>query len=126
MLTFKNKIFNNTIVAVPVIEKNKENGIKLIEKYPEYIPVIIKKRESDKLLQIPLQTRYLIPKTSRLSEVTVTIRKKMNMDPKQAIFIFVGNGILVPIGNTIEFIYEQYKSDDNFLYLTYCTENTFG
>jgi GABA(A) receptor-associated protein len=48
------------------------------------------------------------------------------MDPKQAIFIFVGNGILVPIGNTIEFIYEQYKSDDNFLYLTYCTENTFG
>ena len=126
MLTFKNKLFNNTFVPVPTIEEKKENGIRLLEKYPACVPVIVKKREKGINLPDITQSRYLIPKTSKLSEVMVTIRKKMSMDPKQAIFIFVGNGILVPISYTIEFVYEQYKSDDNFLYLTYCTENTFG
>jgi HAD superfamily hydrolase (TIGR01459 family) len=95
-------------------------------KYPDRVPVIIKKNSNDKILQDIDKERYLIPKNLNLSEIIFIIRKRINIDPKQAIFLFVGKGVLVPLSQTIGYIYEQYHSDDNFLYMVYTTENTFG
>lgn len=99
---------------------------KLKLKYPDRVPVIIKKNINDKILQDIDKERYLIPKNLKLSEMVCIIRKKIKLDPKQAIFLFVGKGILVPVNQDIGFIYDQYRSEDDFLYIVYTTENTFG
>lgn len=70
----------------------------------------------------------------------------MKLSPEKAIFLFVNN-TLPPTGNLIRVrkyqtnnynhshhtladlvsnIYERYKDEDGFLYITYSGENTFG
>jgi len=34
--------------------------------------------------------------------------------------------ILIPLSETIEFIYNTYKNEDGFLYIKFGIENTFG
>ena len=54
------------------------------------------------------------------------IRKKINLDEKQALFLFVNN-TLVPLNTTVGELYNSNKStDDLFLYVYYTTDKTFG
>ena len=115
------------------LEERINYSTKLAMKYPDYIPVIISKREKDKILQDIDKTKYLIPKNLNIAEFMCIIRKKINTDSKQAIFVFivVKNGSksqssLVPANTTFEQLYGQNRSDDHFLYLVYASENTFG
>jgi GABA(A) receptor-associated protein len=108
------------------IQERLNYSRKITNKYPNCVPVIIRKCENDKSLkQIPKE-KYLIPKDMKISEVIYIIRKHLEIKPQQAIFIFVGKGILVPGGQSICEIYENYKANDEILYITYRSENTFG
>jgi GABA(A) receptor-associated protein len=99
---------------------------RLTNKYPDYVPVIIKKNDNDKILQDIDKEKYLIPKNLNIGEIIHIIRRRISLDSKQAIFVFMGNGILVPISHDINTIYQNHKDPDGFLYLIYATENTFG
>jgi GABA(A) receptor-associated protein len=99
---------------------------KLVDKYPECVPVIIRKCPTDKIIKQIEKERYLIPKNLNVSEIVYIIRKHIQVKPEQAIFIFVNNGTLLPSNKLISEIYETYKSQDEILYITYKSENTFG
>jgi GABA(A) receptor-associated protein len=105
------------------LEQRKEYSQKLNFKFPDCIPIIIKKAKNE-LPDLDKQ-KYLVPKSMTVADLLCLIRKKINITDKQAIFIFVKN-CLVPMNNTLENIYNEYHSDDNFLYIAYTTENTFG
>lgn len=122
---FKKKVAEHFDIYKFSLQERLEYSIKLLNKFPNCVPVIIKKSFDDKILRDIDKERYLIPKNLFVSYILYTIRKKINIDEKQAIFIFINN-TLVPMNITIEEIYNQYKSEDNFLYITYRTENTFG
>ena len=111
------------------LEERLQQSKQLKEKHPDYIPVIIKKRKGEKTLFIPKE-KYLLPKHLHMSQFFYIIRQKMkNLDKNHAIFIFVekkGNSFLVPMNTLISDIYNEYHSEDNFLYLIYSSENTFG
>jgi len=98
----------------------------LLQKYPDRVPVIIKRNPADKILRDIDREKYLIPKNLRVSEIHNIIRKKITLDSKQALFIFVNGGVLVPMNTSILEIYNSYKNDDGFLYIVYAAENTFG
>ena len=101
----------------------------LIKNYPDCVPVIIRKSLNDKILQDIDKERYLIPKNLKVSEIYLIIRKKITIDSKHAIFIFVKShlgDVLVPVGSNVLEIYDLYKNDDGILYIIYTTENTFG
>ena len=106
-------------------EQRKVLSEALAFKYPDRVPVIIRKNKNNKILQ-DIDKKYLIPKNLTLSYVVYIIRKKINMDEKQALFLFVNN-TLVPLNTTVGELYNTHKSiDDLFLYIYYTTENTFG
>jgi len=98
----------------------------LLKKYPDRVPVVIRRNSNDKILRDIDKEKYLIPKNLQVSEIQVIIRKKITLDSKQALFIFVGSGVLVPMNASIEEIYVEYKNNDGFLYIVYTAENTFG
>jgi len=97
---------------------------RLNKRYPDYVPVIIKKSVNDKTLTESYH-KYLMPKKTKFSELIFIIRKKLDLKSKEAIFIFAKD-TLIPMNNTVGEVYNFYKSDDNFLYIIYRTENTFG
>jgi hypothetical protein len=98
---------------------------KLLKKYHDRIPVIVEKNE-----HIDLENyKYLLPKHMNLATFLSIIRTKLNITKNQAIFTFVKSYdgyIMCPMNESIEQIYNSHRSNDNFLYLKFGIENTFG
>ena len=108
---------------------NTTNLEQILNKYPDRIPVIIQKADKCNLTKLD-NNKYLIPRCLKMSDVIFIIRKKIKIESKQAIFIFVQSekdgGILVPSNNVLGDVYDEFKSSDKLLYITYTLENTFG
>jgi GABA(A) receptor-associated protein len=106
---------------------------KLTENYPDCVPILLSKRQDDKILQDIDKNKYLIPKNLNLTDFLCIIRRKINLTEHQAIFVFIvvfnatsNSSFLIPYNLTFGELYSQHMSDDNFLYMVYTTENTFG
>lgn len=53
------------------------------------------------------------------------IRKRIKLEPEKAIFIFVDE-VLPPTAALMAGVYEEYRDEDGFLYVTYSGENVSG
>jgi GABA(A) receptor-associated protein len=53
------------------------------------------------------------------------IRKRIQLAPEKAIFLFV-NKTIPQSSSTMGQIYAEHKDEDSFLYIAYGGENTFG
>ena len=66
-----------------------------------------------------------MPADITIAQLAYLLRRRMDLSPEDAIFIFSGSSILS--SNTlISAIYEKSKDVDGFLYIKYSGENTFG
>ncbi len=104
----------------------KAESARVLRRHPDRKPLIVER--SDRATVIPNLDRkkYLVPNDMRISQLVHVIRSRGSITPTQAVFVFVAGGKLVSSSDTIESIYNKYKSDDNLLYITYCDEATFG
>ncbi|CAG7908602.1 unnamed protein product [Brassica rapa] len=87
------------------LEKRQAESLRIIEKYPDRIHVIVEKAE-----------KFEIPNIDK---------KKIKLSSEKAIFIYVDN-VLPPTGEILSSVYEEEKYEDGFLYITYSGETTFG
>lgn len=69
--------------------------------------------------------RYLVPADITAGQLVYVVRKRIKLSPEKALFIFVRNS-LPPTASLMSAIYEEFKDEDGFLYLTYSGENSFG
>ena len=108
-------------------EKRVEIVKRIQERYPDRIPVIVEK-VSSRSSNIPdiSKKKYLVPSEITVGQLVYQIRGQMQLDPRQALFLFVGDGALPPTGSLMSQIYQRYKDDDGLLYIQYAGENTFG
>ena len=105
-------------------EKRSELCKRIREKYTDRIPIIV---EVDPNSKIVLQRKkFLVPHVITMGGFLREIRNQTSIQSNEAIFLFCGNGVLVPTGSGISEVYEKYKDRDGFLYITVATENTFG
>lgn len=77
------------------------------------------------------KSKYLVPPELTLSQFVEIIRRRIKLTSEQAIFLFIMNednpsGVMASMSSTMAEIYDTYKSKDNFLYISYASENTFG
>jgi len=105
-------------------EKRKNESNNVIKKYPDRVPIIVQKYHGSELPDID-KVKYLVPKDMTMSQFTFIIRKRISLEPAQAIFITV-NSSLVTSSKLLSELYMEEKDDDGFLYITYTNENTFG
>ena len=106
------------------IERKTESS-KIIEKYPDRIPIIVEKSIKSTLKDNIDKKKYLVPKTLSFSQFIYIIRKRIKINESEALFVFVNNKI-APSNLSIETIYNKSKDEDGFLYVIYTNENTFG
>lgn len=105
-------------------EQRKEEVDRILNKYPDRIPVLVFKAKGSKMTNIDKQ-KYLVPSDLTIGQLMYVIRKRIKLTNEQALFLFI-NGVIPPSSALMNAVYEQYKSEDGFLRVMYCEENTFG
>ena len=96
-------------------DKRKQESRKIMDKYPNRIPVIVESKD------------FTLDKHKNLTvgEFIQVIRKRVNIKPEEAIFLFINNKIPI-IGSTIQDNYEEERNDCGFLFITVAKESVFG
>lgn len=108
----------------PITERKKDVH-SMLKKYVGRIPIIIDKVKNSPVPDLD-KTKYLVPSDLTVGQFLYVIRKRIKLEPSQAIFIFFKNE-LVNTGMSVGEVYEKYKNiDDEMLYATYSGESTFG
>jgi len=105
-------------------EKRQAEAQRIRTKYPERIPVICEKAEKTSIPDID-KKKYLVPADLTVGQFVYVIRKRIELPPEKAIFVFVNNQ-MPPTASLMSTIYEEQKDKDGFLYISYSGENTFG
>jgi len=106
------------------LEERLEESKKIIEKYPERIPIIVEKQCTSDIPEID-KHKFLVPSDITVGQFIYIIRKRIKLQPDKSIFVFIKNILPPPAANMCD-IYNKYKCEDGFIYFTYAGENTFG
>ena len=122
MSRFFNKRYESLSDTKSFEERTNESQ-KVIGKYPERIPVVVEPLNID-TVKID-KNKFIVSKDMTFGQLIYIIRKRIKVDSSVALFFSV-NGNLCTGNSDILSIYEEYKNEDNFLYVKYTTENTFG
>ncbi|KAF8047861.1 hypothetical protein N665_2798s0001 [Sinapis alba] len=88
------------------------------------VPVIVEKAERSDVPNID-KKKYLVPADLTVGEFVYVVRKRIKLSAEKAIFVFVKN-TLPPTAAMKSAVYDENKDEDEFLYMTYSGENTFG
>ncbi len=108
-------------------EKRCEIASRIKSKHGDRLPIIVEiARSSNKLLLN--RSKFIVPKDISVGAFLGHIHNEAKVRPEEAIFIFCGSdsGILVPTSSNMNDVYQKYKDDDGFLYITAALESTFG
>jgi GABA(A) receptor-associated protein len=107
------------------LEKRVSESAKIMEKYPNRIPVICQKIHSAHDIPDIDRVKYLVPNDLNMGQFLYIIRKRIKIEPEKAIYIFVNDKIVAGTQIIMD-IYENNKDKDGFLYIYYTGETTFG
>ena len=118
------------------LDQRLEDSRKILEKYPEKVPIILEANNNTKKGTSLFGTdingkekkilKFLVPRSITVSQFMYIIRKNVKLNSEQAIYIFTESKRVPPLAAYIDQIYLENKSKDNFLYLVCSAENSFG
>jgi|UniRef100_A0A6C0CZ71 GABA(A) receptor-associated protein len=106
-------------------EKRHEDALRIKEKFPERIPIIIDLHKSSSTLPPLDKRKYLVTRDLTVGQFIYILRKRMKLNPEKAIFLFVNNTI-PPTSEMVSEIYREHMDLDNFLYFTLSSESVYG
>ena len=107
------------------LEKRKEEYQKIKSKLSSKIPIICEK-DPRSLIEPIAKTKFLVNPQMNVSSFNEIIRKKLNLEAKEGIFLLVKGKNVITGNQTMQEIYEHYKDEDGFLYITYASESVWG
>ena len=109
----------------PNFEQRKEQSEKILQQYPDRIPIICEKAASSKLPDID-KNKYLVPTDLTAYKFSFIIRKRIKMPEKDSLYFFVNSRYLLKGDTLMSEVYNNRKDTDGFLYITYTDETTLG
>ena len=107
------------------LEKRCKESENILKKYPNRIPVIVERSEKCKEINDIDKNKFLVPNDLTMNQFIYVIRKRLKLSSEKALFVFI-NDKLMPNSRTLYEIYQEEKEEDDFLYMNYASENTFG
>lgn len=106
-------------------EKRVEESKRILNKYPDKIPIIVSKEGKSKLTKID-KCKYLAPNDLTLGQFAMIIRKRIELKESEALFFFTEKSSIPTTSASLTELYNLHKNEDGFLYIFYCGENVFG
>jgi len=105
-------------------DHRREESAKIRGRYPDRIPVIVEKADGSSIESID-KRKYLVPNDITVAQFMWIIRKRIDVPPEKAIFLFVDK--IVPQSSwTMGELYNSHRDKDGFMYIAYSGESTFG
>ncbi len=103
---------------------SEEQSRKIMLKNPNRVPILVTKLHNDLEMK---KTKYLVPFDLTMGQLQYVFRRSIsNVDPSEAIFIFIDkHQLLIPSSAMIKQLFDQYN-EGGFLRVTISKENTFG
>ena len=98
----------------------------VLKRFPSRAPIVLQRHDSCRP-EIQLdKNRFVVPKDIQFMQFVAILRKRMQLTSAESLFFYTSTQRLVPQSQHIGELYENAKSSDGILYITYTTENTFG
>jgi len=99
---------------------------RIMKKYPSRVPVICERAINSDVAEID-KKKYLVPNDLTIGQFVFVIRKRIKLNPAQAIFLFIGDKCVIPpTAQLMSIVYDEHRDKDGYLYIKYSGENTFG
>ena len=107
------------------VEERQIEANRIRIKYPNRLPVIVTRGDKCTLNKID-KHKYLVPSDITLGQFIYVIRKRIKLGSEEGLYLFINNSILGTVSSLMADVYNNYKNIDNYLYISYHNENTFG
>jgi len=120
----------NPALRQEIQQANLAEAKRMRERYPDRVPIICEKSPYSDLPELP-KKKFIIPGAMQCGEFKYIMHKQLQQvqgegfKAEQTIYIFV-NGFAPKTSTPISELYDQYKSEDGFMYIKYGAENTLG
>lgn len=108
------------------LEERKKEASRILEKYPDRIPMIIERSNACKNIDEIDRQKYLVPCDLTMGQFMFVIRKRIKLDSSQGLYFYVNRNNMVTSSEIISNVYHNHKDKDGFLYVEYAGESTFG
>ena len=105
---------------------------KLRLKYPDKVPVVIKKDKSSKKLTDIGTIKYLVQDHITVGQFIYILRKRIELSPEEALYLYANinnskSQYVLSANDEMITVYNNYKNEkDCILHLVYAGENVFG
>ncbi len=106
------------------LEERQQLSNQILSQYYDRIPVLVDKIRKSPLPNIP-KNKFLVPTHITIGAFIHQIRNSISLGSDQGLILFV-NETIPSTSSIIGAVYEKYKNEDGFLYITYTGENVFG
>ena len=110
-------------------DRIRNSSVVIDKYYPDKVPVVIQKLARETYLPELKKNKFLIPGNMSYSSFLIYLRGILTttVSPSTAIFLSTEGGHMMCSSDKMLNVYQnQSDNQDNFLYLFYCSENTFG
>lgn len=104
------------------LEQRQQESSKIMKKYPDRVPIIVESKTDG--LNID-KNKFLVPRDLTMGQFIFTIRKRVQLAPEKALYLFV-NDKIPGTSSLISQIYDQDHDEDGYLYCQIAEESTFG
>ena len=107
-------------------EQRLFESTKIREKYPQRICIYIEKSDICNNIQTIDKNKYLVPNNLSISQFIFVIRNRIKLPKEIALFFYTKNNCILSGNTSMIELYDKYKDNDGFFYITYSGENCFG
>eukprot|EP00397_Hematodinium_sp_SG-2012_P033836 GEMP01036212.1.p1 GENE.GEMP01036212.1~~GEMP01036212.1.p1 ORF type:complete len:130 (+),score=21.12 GEMP01036212.1:119-508(+) len=109
-------------------EKRANECKKILERYPNRIPVVCEAIPNAKTTLPPLEKKkFLVPQKMVLGQFSVVIKNQLRVENSTVSLYFSLKDRSSPVSTTpLHNLYSRKKSEDGFLYLYFSEETAFG
>ena len=106
-------------------ETRNNEATKILNKYPNRIPIILERSNTCKSVPDVDKKKYLVPHDLTMGQFQYVVRKRLKTITSEQGLFFVGNS-MPSATQLLTQVYKDHKDEDGFLYVIYAGENTFG
>lgn len=106
-------------------ERRRAEAQNIMSKYPDRIPIIVQAAKNAKDVPMLDKNKFLAPKAMTLGAFLYVVRRRINLPPEKALYLFCADTLPTTSQTVIE-LYGSYAEPDGFLYIYYASESTFG
>jgi len=107
-------------------KKTREEADRIMNKYPDRIPVLVNKNPNSNNTPDIDKHKYLVPVDLTMGQLLFVIRRRLKLNPEKGLFLFVDSAVVCNSELVSTVYYRSHDPEDGFLHAVYSCENVFG